>query len=61
MYDVLPDRVVVYLWPTAGGTTFNFQFRPRFGMTARSTASTLYDYYNPDASTYAEPQQFVVR
>ncbi|HEV2833788.1 MAG TPA: alpha-2-macroglobulin family protein, partial [Pyrinomonadaceae bacterium] len=24
-YDVLPDRIVVYLWPKAGGTSFNFK------------------------------------
>jgi hypothetical protein len=32
---VLPDRVVVYLWPCAGGTEFNFKFRPRMAMTAK--------------------------
>src|SRR6185369_13164963 len=48
-YDVLPDRVVLYLWPKAGGISFNFKFRPRFGLMAKSAASTLYDYYNPEA------------
>ncbi|HEU5132901.1 MAG TPA: hypothetical protein VFT26_12385, partial [Pyrinomonadaceae bacterium] len=26
-YDVLPDRVVFYLWPKAGGVSFDFKFR----------------------------------
>ena len=37
-YDVLPDRVVVYLWPYAGGAKFDFKFRPRFGLNAKSAA-----------------------
>jgi hypothetical protein len=49
-YDVLPDRVVVYLWPRADGASFNFKFRPRFGVKAKSAASILYDYYNPEAA-----------
>jgi len=60
-YDVLPDRVVVYLWPKAGGTSFNFKFRPRFGLTAKSAASKLYDYYNPEATVVAPPSVFKVR
>jgi hypothetical protein len=60
-YDVLPDRVVVYLWPRAGGSKFSFTFRPRFGLAAKSAASLLYDYYNPEAHAIVEPVQFVVR
>ena len=60
-YDVLPDRVVVYLWPTAGGASFNFKFRPRFGLTAKNAASTLYDYYNPEANVIVPPSVFTVR
>lgn len=60
-YDVLPDRVVVYLWPRAGGVSFNFKFRPRFGLKAKSAASTLYDYYNPEAAVVAPPALFTVR
>jgi uncharacterized protein YfaS (alpha-2-macroglobulin family) len=60
-YDVLPDRVVVYLWPSAGGTSFNFKFRPRFGLKAKSAASILYDYYNPEAAVIAPPSLFTVR
>jgi uncharacterized protein YfaS (alpha-2-macroglobulin family) len=60
-YDVLPDRVIVYLWPRAGGTKFQFKFRPRFGINAQSAASVLYDYYNPEAQMVVAPTKFVVR
>jgi hypothetical protein len=60
-YDVLPDRVVVYLWPRAGGVKFDFKFRPRFGLTAKSAASVIYDYYNPEARTVVAPLVFKVK
>ena len=60
-YDVLPDRVVLYLWPRAGGVSFNFKFRPRFGLKAKTAASILYDYYNPEAMVVAPPSVFTVR
>ncbi|HVF42300.1 MAG TPA: alpha-2-macroglobulin family protein, partial [Pyrinomonadaceae bacterium] len=60
-YDVLPDRVVLYLWPTGGGTKFSFKFRPRYGLDALTAASTLYDYYNPEAHTVVAPTRFTVR
>lgn len=60
-YDVLPDRVIFYLWPRAGGCKFSFQFRSRFGTKAQSAASILYDYYNPEARAVVAPMRFVVR
>ena len=60
-YDILPDRVVVYLWPRAGETKFSFNFRPRFAMRAMTAPSSLYDYYNPDARTAVPPVSFDVR
>ncbi|HEX7332006.1 MAG TPA: alpha-2-macroglobulin family protein [Pyrinomonadaceae bacterium] len=60
-YDVLPDRVVVYLWPRAGGASFNFKFRPRFGLKAKTAPSILYDYYNPEATAVVPPSLFTVR
>ena len=60
-YDILPDRVVVYLWPQAGGTKFDFKFRPRFGMNAQTAASIVYDYYNPEARAIVAPTRFVVK
>ncbi|HYP00335.1 MAG TPA: MG2 domain-containing protein [Pyrinomonadaceae bacterium] len=59
-YDVLPDRLVVYLWPRAGGTKFAFTFRPRFGLSAKSAPSVVYDYYNPEARAVLAPTKFVV-
>jgi hypothetical protein len=60
-YDVLPDRLVVYLWPAGGGTKFNFKFRPRYGLDALTAPSQVYDYYNPEARAVLPPTRFVVR
>ncbi len=60
-YDVLPDRVVLYLWPRAGGVSFDFKFRPRFGLQAKTASSTVYDYYNPEARTTVAPAAFKIR
>jgi hypothetical protein len=54
----LPDRLIVYLWPHAGGTKFSFSFKPRFGLKAVSAPSTIYDYYNPEAHAVVEPAAF---
>jgi hypothetical protein len=59
-YDVLPDRIVLYVWPRADATSFTFHFRPRMGMQAKSAASVLYDYYNPEASVTVPPATFNV-
>jgi hypothetical protein len=60
-YDVLPERLVVYLRPAGGGTRFQFKFRPRYGLDALTAPSTLYDYYNPEAHAVVPPTRFVVR
>jgi hypothetical protein len=60
-YDLLPDRVVLYLWPRASGTEFQFAMTPRLKMSAKSATSVLYDYYNPDALAEAPPVIFKVR
>lgn len=60
-YDVLPDRVVLYLWPDAGGVKFDFKFRPRFGLNAKAAPSILYDYYNPEAKVTLAPERFRVK
>jgi A-macroglobulin receptor binding domain len=59
-YEVQRDRVVFYLRPRAGGTTFPFTFKPRFGITAQSSESVLYDYYNPEARASVPPARFKV-
>lgn len=60
-YDVLPDRVVVYLWPQGGGVKFSFKFRPRFALNAKSASSVVYDYYNPEARAVLPPTTFLVK
>ncbi len=59
-YEIQPDRVVFYLWPRAGGTTFTFSLKPRFAMTAQSAESLLYDYYNPEARASVPPSTFTI-
>lgn len=59
-YEVLPDRLIVYLWPHAGGTKFTFTITPRYGLNALSTPSVLYDYYNPEARAVVAPTRFIV-
>jgi len=60
-YDVLPDRVILYLWPKAGGSKLTFGFRARYGMQAHAAPSLLYDYYNPEAQVALRPNHFEVR
>jgi hypothetical protein len=60
-YEVVPDRVVFYLWPKAGGASFEFLLSPRTAMRAKSEPSVLYDYYNPEARTVVPPFLWNVR
>ncbi len=60
-YDVLPDRVIAYLWPQAGGLKFSFKLKPRYGVKAQTAPSALYDYYNPEARVALAPSRFVVK
>lgn len=60
-YDVLPDRIVVYMWAKAGGTKFNFTFKPRYGINAQTPASIVYDYYNEEAKATIAPLRFDVK
>lgn len=60
-YDILPDRLIVYLWPRTGGTRFEFKFRPRFGLAAQTAPSVIYDYYNPEARSVIAPTKFQVK
>jgi hypothetical protein len=59
-YDILPDRVIVYLWPAAGGASFDFFLSARVVMSAKSAPSRLYDYYNPEAMTEVAPAVFTI-
>jgi len=60
-YDILPDRIVLYLWAKPGGTKFSFKFKPRYGINAQTPASIVYDYYNPDAQAMVAPLRFVAK
>ena len=60
-YDVLPDRIIFYMWSKAGGTKFNFKFKPRYSINAQTPASIVYDYYNPEAQATVAPLRFVVK
>ena len=60
-YEILPDRVVFYLWPKAGGAKFDFFLSARMPMIAKSTASVLYDYNNPEALAELAPFAWRVR
>jgi hypothetical protein len=59
-YEVQPDRVIFYVWPRAGGTSFTFNLKPRLAMSAASAESVLYDYYNPEARASVPPARFVI-
>jgi hypothetical protein len=58
-FEVLPEKIVFYVWPRAEGTSFTFKFRTRFAMSAQSMPSVLYDYYNPQARILIPPVRFV--
>ncbi|MEQ1764480.1 MAG: hypothetical protein ABL984_15225 [Pyrinomonadaceae bacterium] len=60
-YDILPDRIVVYMWSKPGGTKLNFKFKPRYAINAKTPASTVYDYYNPEANAVVAPLSFAVK
>ncbi len=60
-YDILPDRIVLYMWSKAGGTKVNFKFKPRYAINAQTPRSIVYDYYNPDAQAIERPLRFMVK
>ncbi|MGI8670318.1 MAG: alpha-2-macroglobulin family protein [Aridibacter sp.] len=60
-YDVLPDRIIVYMWAKPGGTNFRFKFKPRYAINANTPASQVYDYYNAEAKATIAPMRFQVR
>ena len=60
-YEIQPDKVVFYLWPTAGGTSFSFDFRTRYRLEAMTAPSEIYDYYNPEARAVVAPLLFTAR
>jgi hypothetical protein len=59
-YEIMPDRVIAYLWPRRSEVSLRFLFRPRLSMIALSTPSILYDYYNPEAEVVLPPTLFSI-
>jgi hypothetical protein len=49
------------MWSKAGGTKFNFKFRPRYGINAQTPASVVYDYYNPEAHATVARLRFATK
>ena len=60
-YDVLPDKIIAYLWANRDAKSFAFKFKPRYGIHAQNSASTVYDYYNAEAKATIAPLRFSVR
>jgi hypothetical protein len=71
-YEVLPDRILFYLWPDEWRlerqrpvepkeVSFEFNLSVRMPMTAKSGVSVLYDYYNPEARTEVPPFRWIVK
>ena len=60
-FEVQPDRILLYLWPAAGGTHLAFSFHARYAENAQAPASILYDYYNPLAQALIAPVRFAVQ
>jgi len=54
-FEVAPDRVTFYLRAGPVDWKFGFRFRPRYRMRARTAASRVYDYYNPEARAVSGP------
>lgn len=57
-FEIRPDRVVLYLWPRAGGSDVEVLFKLRFSGEMVTAPSQLYDYYNPEAGVTLPPQRF---
>ncbi len=60
-YDVLPDRVILYLWPQAGGASFDFYLRTRMPITAKSAPSVMYECHNPEALSEVAPVRWQMK
>lgn len=59
-YDVLPDKIVVYMWAQAGGVDIDFKFKGRYAVRAQTAPSIVYDYYNAEAEATVAPLKFSI-
>ncbi len=60
-YDVLPDKIIVYMWAQAGAVNINFKFRQRYAINAQTAPSIVYDYYNAEAEATVAPLKFSIK
>ena len=60
-YEVLPDKVLIYVWPRAAGLMLHFHFALRYAIDALTAPSSVYDYYNPDARFDLQPTRIKTR
>ena len=60
-FDILPDKVIVYMWSSSAPIEFKFKFRPRYGINAQTAPSLVYDYYNEEARTTVAPSKFSIK
>lgn len=58
---VRPDGVVFYLWPRAADAEFDFVFRLRFAIRARTAPSVVYGFCNPDERLTLAPVAVTVQ
>jgi hypothetical protein len=59
-YSITPDSITFYVWPRNATTRFSFTIRPRLAMTALTSPSLAYDYYNPDLRQSLRPSRLSV-
>jgi MFS family permease len=61
-FELTGRQVLVYLGNLQHGKPFSFSYRltAKFPLRAQTPASNAYDYYNPDVSGEAQPQEIVV-
>ena len=60
-YDILPDRIIVYLLAARRRHQVRFQIQAAIWVKAQTAASLVYDYYNPEARAVVAPTRFLVK
>ncbi|HEV8484286.1 MAG TPA: MG2 domain-containing protein [Blastocatellia bacterium] len=59
-YSITPNSMIFYVWPRNTTTRFSFTIRPRLAMTALTSPSLAFDYYNPDLRQALQPSRLTV-
>ena len=60
-FEIMPDRIVFYIWSGQDEINFDIKFKPRYGINALAPRSIVYDYYNEESRAVVKPQRFIVR